>query len=151
MHAESLQELLLFGALLFACAALVQVLAERHLVGSYTVPTIGTAETDTGPVIAVATPQARAQERIESITAAPRGFGARHAHPIAHWAAKDVKIRRSVALVSAPGPAYGGQVPCGCGGSWRYNLDGIASSALWRCLHCGELHSGSDVIPEEED
>ena len=37
MHAESLQELLLFGALLFACAALVQVLAERHLVGSYTV------------------------------------------------------------------------------------------------------------------
>jgi hypothetical protein len=148
MNIVSVQGLLLLGALVFACALVVPVLAGRYLIGSYTVPNAGAAIGKPWS-IAGAPPAARAQGRSGPLPMAPRGFGPGPSYTIAHWAVNDAKIRRSVILDSPAGPPYNGQFLCQCDGTRRYDLDRSAHSSLWRCLHCGDLHSGHDVIPEE--
>jgi hypothetical protein len=150
MNIVSVQGLLLLGALVFACAVFVPILAGRYLIGSYTVPNAGGAIAKPWGIVG-APPTARAQPRSGVLPVAPRGFGPRPSSSVADWAVSDARIRRSVILDSTAGPAYNGQFRCQCDGTRRYNLDRSAHSALWRCLHCGDLHSGHDVIPEEDD
>ena len=151
MDIVSVQTPVLFGALVVACTALLQVHIGHRLAGSYIVPEPST----NSDRLDLALPDGLPAE-----VAVPQGKRATGDMPRAgrtppmrksptDWAEQDTKVRRVVALSALPGPVYKGQVACACGGEWRYGLGSDAAS-LWRCLHCGGLHSGIDLVPEDD-
>ena len=68
----------------------------------------------------------------------------------AAWAARDAALGAQVRLPATPGAPERGRPPCACGGVWRYTLLPDPRHPLWRCLHCGALHRGDRVLPEDD-
>lgn len=136
MDVTILQATVIVGALIFACSALLR----SHLAAG----TLGSA--------ILAAPRGYAADAIPfpmpaSPTPAPRKSQQQQTNP-ADWFAQDAKVQRVVMFTGPAGPAQKGQWNCACGGAWRYSLGG-GPAELWRCLHCGGLHSGLDLVPED--
>ncbi|HEV7216650.1 MAG TPA: hypothetical protein VGP33_16205 [Chloroflexota bacterium] len=140
MNVTIMQATVIVGALIFACSVLLHNHIGHTNVGS---SLIGSA--------ILAAPRGYATEMMPFPAAtspdpAPRS-GRQQTSPT-DWFAQDAKVRRVVSFTAPAGAAQKGQWDCACGGAWRYSLGG-GPAELWRCLHCGGLHSGLDLVPEE--
>jgi hypothetical protein len=141
MNVTIMQAMVIVGALIFACSVLLHDHIGRPPIGS---SLIGSA--------ILAAPRGYAAEVMPypaatSLVPAPRSGRQQQTSP-RDWFAQDAKVRRVVTFTAPAGPAHKGQWDCVCGGAWRYSL-GDGPAELWRCLHCGGLHSGLDPVPEE--
>jgi hypothetical protein len=145
----SVQIPVLIGALLFSCSALLQVHVMQRLAGSSIVPAqwAGAGPGELAVLSGLSAEAAPASE--QSITRpAPRaGRQPRPRTSPSDWAEQDAEVRHVVAMAPKSGTAYRGPAACDCGGEWRYDLC-RRSAELWRCLHCGGLHSGQELVPE---
>ena len=130
------QAMVIVGALIFASSALLHSRTGLGLIGS----------------AVLAMPRGYATEPLPfpmptRTAPAPLSVRQQQTNP-ADWFTQDANVRRVVAFTAPASPAQKGQFACGCGGAWRYSLGG-GPADLWRCLHCGGLHSGHDLVPEE--
>lgn len=144
-----LQTSVLIGALLFSSSALLQVHFMQRLAGSSIVPAQW-AGAGTGDIAVPSASPAEAALAPEHTTARPAPRAGRQPRPRTNpsdWAEQDAEVRQVVAMAPRSGPAYRGTAACACGGEWRYDLC-RRSAELWRCLHCGGLHSGQELVPE---
>jgi len=136
MNVTIMQATVIVGALIFACSALLHSQIGSALIGSAVLATPSGYAAETMPFPAPPSP-----------VRAPRRGRQQQTNPL-DWSAQDFKVRRVVTFTAPAGPAQKGQWDCACGGAWRYSLGG-GPADLWRCLHCGGLHSGLDLVPED--
>lgn len=136
MNVTVMQATVIVGALIFACSALLHSHIGSGLIGSVILAAPRGYATKAMPFPAPTSP-----------VPAPRSGRQQQTSP-SDWFAQDAKVRRVVMFTAPAGPAQKSHWDCACGGAWRYSLGG-GPAELWRCLHCGGLHSGLDLVPEE--
>lgn len=150
MDIASVQVPLLIGALLFSCSALLRVHIVQRVTGSAIVP--GTwAGAGPGELAVLAGIPLDGSSLLANPTTSPAPRPSRPSKTRTtpfDWAEQDDKVRQVVAMTTVTGAAYRSHETCACGGEWRYDLC-RRSSELWRCLHCGGLYSGHELVPED--
>lgn len=145
MSLSTLQILILLGAQVLTCIALLQVRLLNGPMQLAAWPARGNLEAMRLLEQLADEAQAPHAEAAATPTAA---IPAPPPSQPADWATRDQEIGRVVRLNAIPGAPFRAEAPCGCGGAWRYMVSGTDADPVWRCLHCGNLYAGESLIPQ---